>query len=78
MALTGTMVRPPMACGGTSRLMIWPFLLMVVPFKRIRTVVLPFTAVMVWLTPFHSTVAPKASNIARNGTRVRPLRATAG
>lgn len=36
------------------------------------TLVLPFLEVTVCVSPFHSTVAPNASNIARSGTSVRP------
>lgn len=72
MALTGTRVLSFMSCEGTSSVTALPFLYIVLLSMLSDMLVLPFLEVTVFVSPFHSTVAPKTSNIARSGTRVRP------
>ncbi len=70
--LMGTIVRPRIILGGTSRETGFPFF-NVDPPILISIVVFPLWAIIFPVSPYHWTSAPNASKIPRKGTKTLPL-----
>ena len=72
--LVGTIVLPFITAGGTSKVIELTFNFAVRLLICRNMVVLPLVPVIVLVTGSHTTFAPSASNMDRNGTRVLPSR----